>query len=137
MDALPQLIASAIVLGGIYALVSIGLTLIFGVMRIVSCAHGDCLVLSMYLAIGLSTQIGVDPYPGLLVAIPLSLIFGAAVYYSVVRPVIARPHVVQIFTTLGLSIVLQNPALFFWPPNFRQLRPSSGDRLFMIPGPPS
>jgi branched-chain amino acid transport system permease protein len=134
MDALPQLIASTIVLGGIYALVSIGLTLIFGVMRIVNFAHGEFLMLSMYLAIGLSTVIGVDPYFGLLVAIPLSLIFGAAVYYAVVRPVIARPHVVQIFTTLGLSIVLQNAALFFWTANFRQLRLSYGDQVLMIAG---
>jgi len=134
MDALPQLIASAIVLGGIYALVSIGLTLIFGVMRIVNFAHGEFLMLSMYLAIGLSTMIGVDPYIGLFVAIPLSLVFGAAVYYIVVRPVIARPHVVQIFTTLGLSIVLQNAALFFWTANFRQLRLSYGDQVLVIAG---
>ncbi len=53
MDVLPQLIASGIVLGGIYALVSVGLTLIFGVMRIVNFAHGEFLMLSMYLAIGL------------------------------------------------------------------------------------
>jgi branched-chain amino acid transport system permease protein len=134
VDALPQLIASAIVLGGIYALVSIGLTLIFGVMRIVNFAHGEFLMLSMYLAVGLSTLVGVDPYVGLFVAIPLSLIFGAAVYYIVVRPVIARPHVVQIFTTLGLSIVLQNTALFFWTANFRQLRLSYGDQVLMIAG---
>ena len=134
MDALPQLLASAIVLGGIYALVSIGLTLIFGVMRIVNFAHGEFLMLSMYLAIGLSTMIGVDPYIGLFIAIPLSLIFGATVYYAVVRPVIARPHVVQIFTTLGLSIVLQNAALFFWTANFRQLRLSYGDQVLMIAG---
>ena len=134
MEALPQLLASAIVLGGIYALVSIGLTLIFGVMRIVNFAHGEFLMLSMYLAIGLSTLIGVDPYLGLLLAIPLSWIFGAVVYYAVVRPVIARPHVVQIFTTLGLSIVLQNAALFFWTANFRQLRLSYGDRVLMIAG---
>jgi len=134
MDALPQLVASAIVLGGIYALVSIGLTLIFGVMRIVNFAHGEFLMLSMYLAIGLSTMIGVDPYIGLFVAIPLSLIFGAAVYYIVVRPVIARPHVVQIFTTLGLSIVLQNAALFFWTANFRQLRLPYADQVLTIAG---
>src|SRR5689334_23525827 len=117
MEALPQLIASAIVLGGIYALVSIGLTLIFGVMRIVNFAHGEFLMLSMYLAFGLSAQMGVDPYVGLLAAVPMSLLFGAAAYYAVVRPVIGRAHVVQIFTTLGLSIVLQNAALFFWTAN--------------------
>src|SRR4249920_1761237 len=134
MEALPQLIASAIVLGGIYALVSIGLTLIFGVMRIVNFAHGEFLMLSMYLAVGLSTMIGVDPYIGLFIAIPLSLIFGAVVYYIVIRPVIGRPHVVQIFTTLGLSIVLQNAALLLWTANFRQLRLPYADQIFLVAG---
>jgi branched-chain amino acid transport system permease protein len=134
MEALPQLIASAVVLGGIYALVSIGLTLIFGVMRIVNFAHGEFLMLSMYLAVGLSMQLGMDPYVGLLAALPLSLIFGAAIYYGVVRPVIGRAHVVQIFTTLGLSIVLQNAALFLWTANFRQLRLPYGDRVLMLGG---
>jgi len=122
VEALPQLIVSAIVLGGIYSLVSIGLTLIFGVMRIVNFAHGEFLMLSMYLAVGLFAVAGIDPYLGLLVAVPASLLFGGLIYYGVVRPVVARPHVVQIFTTLGLSIVLQNTALFLWSGNFRQLR---------------
>jgi branched-chain amino acid transport system permease protein len=134
MDALPQLIASGVILGGIYALVSIGLTLIFGVMRIVNFAHGEFLMLSMYLAIGLFTVLGIDPYVGLLLAIPLSLAFGALVYYGVIRPVIGRPHVVQIFTTLGLSIVLQNLALLLWTANFRQLRLPYGDKVLLIAG---
>jgi len=134
MEALPQLIASAIVLGGIYALVSIGLTLIFGVMRVVNFAHGEFLMLSMYLAIGLFAAFDLDPYRGLSVAIPLSLLFGALVYYAVVRPVIGRAHVVQIFTTLGLSIVLQNVALLLWTANFRQLRLPYGDRVVAIAG---
>src|SRR5262245_49064390 len=122
MDALPQLIASSIILGGIYALVSIGLTLIFGVMRIVNFAHGEFLMLSMYLAIGFYTVLGVGPYAGLLIAIPAALAFAALVYFGVMRPVVGRPHVVQIFTTLGLSIVLQNGALLLWTANFRQMR---------------
>ncbi len=134
MDALPQLLASAIVLGGIYALVSIGLTLVFGVMRIVNFAHGEFLMLSMYLAVGLFAAAGVDPYLGLLVAIPASLAFGALVYFAVVRPVVGRPHVVQIFTTLGLSIVLQNAALFLWSGNFRQLRLPYGADVLTIAG---
>ena len=134
MEALPQLVASAIILGGIYALVSIGLTLIFGVMRVVNFAHGEFLMLSMYLAIGLFAQLGLDPYRGLVVAIPLSLAFGALVYYAVVRPVIGRAHVVQIFTTLGLSIVLQNVALLLWTADFRQLRLPYGDKVVMIAG---
>jgi branched-chain amino acid transport system permease protein len=134
MDALPQLIASSIILGGIYALVSVGLTLIFGVMRIVNFAHGEFLMLSMYLAIGLYAAFGLDPYAGLLVAIPVSLAFAALVYFGVIQPVIARPHVVQIFTTLGLSIVLQNAALLLWTANFRQLRLPYGDNVLLIAG---
>jgi branched-chain amino acid transport system permease protein len=134
MDALPQLIASAMILGGIYALVSIGLTLVFGVMRIVNFAHGEFLMLSMYLAVGLFAVAGVGPYLGLVVAVPASLAFGGLVYFSVIRPVVARPHVVQIFTTLGLSIVLQNGALFLWTGNFRQLRLPYGEKLLAVAG---
>jgi branched-chain amino acid transport system permease protein len=134
MEAIPQLIASAVILGGIYALVSIGLTLVFGVMRIVNFAHGEFLMLSMYLAVGLFATAGVDPYVGLLVAVPASLAFGGLVYYGVIRPVVARPHVVQIFTTLGLSIVLQNAALFLWTGNFRQLRLPYGGNVLTFAG---
>jgi branched-chain amino acid transport system permease protein len=134
VDALPQLVASAVVLGGIYSLVSIGLTLVFGVMRIVNFAHGEFLMLSMYLAVGLFAVAGVDPYFGLLVAVPAALAFGGLVYYSVIRPVMARPHVVQIFTTLGLSIVLQNAALFLWSGNFRQLRLPYGATVLKVAG---
>ncbi|MCW5620334.1 MAG: branched-chain amino acid ABC transporter permease [Burkholderiales bacterium] len=134
MEALPQLIASAIILGGIYALVSIGLTLVFGVMRIVNFAHGEFLMLSMYLAIGLFATAGIDPYVGLLVAVPASLVFGSLIYYVVIRPVVARSHAVQIFTTLGLSIVLQNAALFLWTGNFRQLRLPYGGNVITIAG---
>jgi branched-chain amino acid transport system permease protein len=134
MEVLPQLIVSGLVLGGIYALVSVGLTLIFGVMRVVNFAHGEFLMLSMYLAIGLHTLLGLDPYVGLLPAIPIALVFGVLVYYAVLRPVIGSTHVVQIFTTLGLSIVLQNAALMLWTANFRQLQLPYGDRVIAVWG---
>ena len=134
MEVLPQLIVSGIVLGGIYALVSVGLTLIFGVMRVVNFAHGEFLMLSMYLAIGLHAALGLDPYVGLLPAIPIALAFGVLVYYAVLRPVIGRTHVVQIFTTLGLSIVLQNAALMLWTANFRQLQLPYADRVIAVWG---
>lgn len=132
-ELLPQLIASSILLGGIYGLMSMGLTLIFGVMRIVNFAHGEFLMLAMYLAVGLAAC-GIDPYMGLLIAIPVSLIFGFAVYKCVVSPILDQPHVVQIFTTLGLSIVLQNAALLMWGANFRQLQLPYGDRVILVFG---
>jgi branched-chain amino acid transport system permease protein len=133
-SVLPQLIVSTLILGGIYALISVGLTLIFGVMRIVNFAHGEFLMLSMYLAIGLFTAYSIDPYVGLLIALPLSLLIGAVVFKIVISPIVGRPHVVQIFTTLGLSIVLQNSALFFWSGDYRQLTLPYSDRVISYAG---
>ena len=61
-------------------------------------------------------------------------LFGVLVYYAVLRPVIGRTHVVQIFTTLGLSIVLQNAALMLWTANFRQLQLPYADRVIAVAG---
>ena len=62
MTALPQLLISTVLLGGIYALIAVGLTLIFGIMRVVNFAHGEFLMLGMYLAFWSFTLWGVDPY---------------------------------------------------------------------------
>lgn len=133
-SALPQLIVSTVILGGIYALVSVGLTLVFGVMRIINFAHGEFLMLAMYLAFGMHLQFGVDPYLGILVAVPVSLLAAAGLFRYVIAPIIGQPHVVQIFTTLGLSIVLQNLALFLWSGNFRQLSLPYSDRIIELSG---
>src|SRR5206468_3449468 len=71
VTALPQLLVSTVLLGGIYALIAVGLTLIFGIMRVVNFAHGEFLMLGMYLAFWSFTLWGVDPYFILVVAVPL------------------------------------------------------------------
>ncbi len=114
MQAIPQLVVSTILLGGIYALIAVGLTLIFGVMRVVNFAHGEFLMLGMYLAFWAFTLLHLDPYVTLVLALPL--IFGAGwlSYRIVMRPVIHGSHNVQVFTTVGLWIALQNVALVLW-----------------------
>ena len=62
MRAIPQLLVSTVLLGGIYALIAVGLTLIFGVMRVVNFAHGEFLMLGMYLAFWAFTLVHLDPY---------------------------------------------------------------------------
>ena len=74
MHVIPQLLASTILLGGIYALIAVGLTLIFGVMRVVNFAHGEFLMLGMYLAFWSFTLLGLDPYVTLVLGLPV--IFG-------------------------------------------------------------
>ena len=124
MDALPQLIVSTILLGGVYALIAVGLTLIFGVMRVVNFAHGEFLMLGMYLAFWAFARLHLDPYLTLLLSLPLSFAVGWASYRAVMHPVIHASHNVQIITTVGLSIVLQNLALVLWSADARFVRTS-------------
>lgn len=122
MHVIPQLIVSTLLLGGIYALIAVGLTLIFGVMRVVNFAHGEFLMLGMYLAFFAFSLLHVDPYLTLVVSLPLFFAVGWVSYRAVMRPVIQASHNVQIFTTVGLSIALQNVALVLWSADARFVR---------------
>src|SRR5215831_15440574 len=124
MRAVPQLAASTILLGGIYALIAVGLTLIFGVMRVVNFAHGEFLMLGMYLAFWAFALLGLDPYLTLVLSLPLLFGAGWLSYRIVMRPVIHASHNVQVFTTVGLSIALQNAALVLWTADSQFVRTS-------------
>src|SRR3989454_8909126 len=128
IDALAQLGVSTVLLGGIYALIAVGLTLIFGIMRVVNFAHGEFLMLGMYVAFWAYSLWTLDPYFVLFVSIPLFFGIGYVTYVLVMRGVIHASHNVQIFTTVGLSTALQNVALVLWTGDFRTVRPwhSSG-----------
>src|SRR2546427_549355 len=125
MHVVPQLLVSTILLGGIYALIAVGLTLIFGVMRVVNFAHGEFLMLGMYLAFWAFALLHLDPYVTLVLSLPLIFGFGWLSYRMVVRPVIHASHNVQIFTTVGLSIALQNVALVLWSADSQFVRTAS------------
>lgn len=117
-----QLIINGLLLGGIYALISIGLTLIFGVLEIINFAHGEFLMLSMYASYWLFQLLGVDPYLSLLVVIPMFFLIGLVVQRIIIQPIIHAPPLNQIFVTVGLSLILQNVALFFWKADYRTVR---------------
>ena len=124
MRAIPQLIVSTILLGGIYALIAVGLTLIFGVMRVVNFAHGEFLMLGMYLAFWAFTLLHADPYLTFILSLPLLFGVGWLSYRIVMRPVINASHNVHVFTTVGLSIALQNVALVLWTADSQFVRTS-------------
>jgi branched-chain amino acid transport system permease protein len=117
-----QLIVSTLLLGGIYALIAVGITLIFGVMRVVNFAHGEFLMLAMYVAFWAFELLRVDPYVTLVFSLPLFFALGWSSYRVVMRPVVHAPHSTQIFTTVGLSIVLQNVALVAFTADARFVR---------------
>ena len=116
-----QALVSGLLTGFVFALIAAGLSLIFGVMEIVNFAHGEFLMLSMYLSYFLHTALGWDP----LAALPLNALalfgLGVFVYYALVRRVLRAPMLAQIFATFGLGVFLQNLAQFLWRPDFRTL----------------
>ena len=122
MHAIPQLIVSTLLLAGVYALIAVGLTLIFGVMRVVNFAHGEFLMFGMYLAVGAFAFLRFDPYLTLVVSLPLGFAVGWASYRGVMGPIVHASHNVQVFTTVGLSIALQNLALVLFTADARFLR---------------
>ncbi len=116
-----QIILDGIMIGGIYTLVSLGLTIIFGVMRIINFAHGEYLMLAMYACFWLFTLTGLDPYVSIIIVAPLMFITGMATYRLVIHPIINASELAHVFATLGLSIALQGLALYFWHADFRSV----------------
>ena len=123
MNTIVQLVVSGFLIGSIYALMSIGLTLIFGVLRVVNFAHGEFLMIAMYGAWAMSRLLGVNPYFAAVAVVPAMFLFGALVYRLVIGPGLAKPHLVVVFATMGLSIFLQNIALMAMTADLRDVPP--------------
>ena len=119
-----QTCISGLLLGGIYSLISIGLVLIFGVTRIINFAHGEFLMMAMYATFWLFQLGGMDPYISLLIVTPLLFMGGIATQRIIIQPLLRAPASMQLFATLGLSIVLQNVAFLLWKPDYRTLQTS-------------
>jgi branched-chain amino acid transport system permease protein len=124
LDTIIQLIINGLLLGGIYALLSIGLTLIFGVLEVVNFAHGEFLMISMYLTFWLFNALGIDPYLSLVIIIPIFFLFGIVVQRILIKPLLNDPPINQIFATIGLGLVFQNLALVFFKADFRTVKTS-------------
>ena len=127
-----QVVVSGLLLGGIYALVSVGLTLTFGVVRIANFAHGEFLMVGMFLAWVLHERAGIDPYLACLVVGPALFAMGFLVERSLIRPVIQASHMAQIFVTVGLAVFLQNGALMIWGADHRGVIVPYADRVWFV-----
>jgi branched-chain amino acid transport system permease protein len=101
---------------------AVGLTLIFGVMRVINFAHGDMMVWGMYLAWLLATRGGVDPYASFLVCAGVLFMAGLLVQRGLVQRIVDAPHEMQILLMLGVALVLENAALLFFGPEPQRVR---------------
>jgi branched-chain amino acid transport system permease protein len=111
-----QGVLNGVLFGGVYSLMAVGLTLIFGVMRVVNFAHGDMMVWGMYLAWLLATRAGVDPYLGFVACGMVLFVAGFAVQRGLVDRILDAPHEMQILMMLGVALVLENLALVAFGP---------------------
>ncbi len=118
-DQLVQQIVNGLLIGFIYSLIAIGLTLIWGVMNIVNFAHGDFLMLGMFTSFWLYTLYGVDPLFSIPVCTALLFVLGLLIYRFIVSKVMKGPMLAQLVVTFGVSIFLANLAVFLWTPDFR------------------
>ncbi|MDR7480968.1 MAG: branched-chain amino acid ABC transporter permease [Armatimonadota bacterium] len=116
-----QSLVNGILLGGIYALVGVGLTLIYGVLRVVNIAHGQFLMVGMYITFWLATLFRVDPYLSLLICLPATFLLGVTLFYVLIRPVEADPGN-QVLVTLGIGFTLSNIALLAFTANYRNVQ---------------
>ena len=116
-----QIIVSGILLGGIYSLISIGLTLIFGVVKIINFAHGEFLMIALYLAFWCVSLLNMDPYLSVIIVVPSMFLIGVITQKIVINPILKAPDVMQIFATVGIGLVLQNMALFLWSADYKTI----------------
>src|SRR5436853_501624 len=122
MTLVLQGVVSGLLFGGVYSLMAVGLTLIFGVMRVVNFAHGDMMVWGMYVAYMLATRAGVDPYVGFVVCAGALFALGFLVQRGLVDRIISAPHEMQILMMLGVALVLENVALIAFGPEPTRVR---------------
>ena len=114
LSLLPAGIINGLMFGAIYALVALGLTLIYGVLHIINFAHGAMLMLAMYTAYFLFKILNIDPYVAILIVTPAGFVFGYTIYRWGIGKLSGGRDQNILLITLGLSIILENSALVFF-----------------------
>ncbi|QIL74174.1 branched-chain amino acid ABC transporter permease (plasmid) [Diaphorobacter sp. HDW4B] len=117
-----QALVDGILLGGVYAVISIGLTLVFGVVSIVNFAQGEFLMVGMYVAYFAWRLLGLDPLAGAVLSFMVAFALGVLVQKFLINRVLGAPAVAQIFLTVGLLIVMENLALMLFGSEFRSVQ---------------
>ena len=118
LDALIQ----GALLGGLYALFAAGLSLMFGVMRLVNLAHGDLIVLAAYVILVMAENLGLDPFAAVLLALPILFMIGFALQHVLLNRTLGGDLLSPLLVTFGLSIIIQNGLLQIFSADSQRLR---------------
>ena len=129
-----QTLINGLFLGGIYSLVAMGLTLIYGVMVLVNFAHGEFLMIGLYLTFWTFTLFQIDPYVALPLIALILFIFGAFTQRVLIQPLLKAPSLNQILATMGLSIFLIGSVQMAWGAQSRNILVPYSPKGFHIAG---
>jgi branched-chain amino acid transport system permease protein len=117
-----NVILQGVLIGGLYAMFAAGLSLIFGVMRLVNIAHGDLIVLAAYVALMVTETLGIDPLISLIVVAPIMALIGYALQRGLLNFTLGEDILPPLLVTFGLSIILQNGLLELFTADSRKLQ---------------
>ena len=121
-----------LLLGGLYALIALGLSMVFGVMRLINLAHGDLVALGSYGAYALMTVVGVDPVVGLVISVPAMFLLGLAIQKYLMGRAFAISSEAPLIIAFGISLVIQNANQIAWTPLSRALNTPYSHMSFTI-----
>ena len=122
METFIQSVVSGVLTGSLYAMIGVGLTVVFGVMRIINLAHGDLVMLGMYGAFWGLALWKVDPFVSILLWVPLLFLGGMLVYRFLLKAIIPGGELNTLLYTAGLSLLIANLALFVWSGDYRTIK---------------
>src|SRR4051812_27270231 len=101
-----NIVLQGVLVGGLYALFAAGLSLIFGIMRLVNIAHGDLIVLAAYLALIVTETLGINPLSSLVVVVPMMALIGYALHRGILTPTLGEYLLPPLLVTFGLSVII-------------------------------
>lgn len=132
LTVIAQAIVDGLLNAGIFGLAAVGLTLLFGVMRVVNFAHGELLMVGMYMTYVLFTALSIHPYLSVFVVVPALALLGVALYRYLLRPLSTAPEHAQLLVTLGVSMILQNVMLAIFGADFRSTQIPLSNEAFIV-----
>lgn len=135
LEVFLQTLIAGFLLGGLYALIGLGMTLIMGVMKIINLAHGELMMVGMYIAYWMFVLFHIDPYLSVFIATPLLFFLGIAIQKFLINPVLKVESILpenQVILTVGVGMVLANLATMFFKSDYRSTPVSYATNAFYL-----
>ena len=132
VEVLLQLFISSLFTGIIYSLMAIGLSIIFGVVRVINFAHGEFVMLAMYVTFWIFRYAGLDPYLSVFITMPLFFILGVLLHKGIIKHILTAPEEAQVIATFGIAFILRYGAALFWSSRHRSVVTPLIEKLYYL-----